>query len=433
MLVRRINVSRQFLKMNNIAHICILVIFLFISSPYCALSYINPEGKGTVRITPLYECPDSINKETTYYSIDTKNDSTNNKRLISKIKSDIKRINATDIKKEVAKYVNAKADRDTIVRRKRFWEKAKKLTYKFANYVSKADTNYIGRPAKDFTIMLGTRTINDFYVIRSADSDTKLNISNESSYGIGGYIYWKAIGIGGLITLNPLWNKGEKMGTRVFLKLNTSKIAGEAYLYNSSSKGKIYSDQLPSSINGSDFTGLKASAAGINAAYIFNNRKYSWSSAFGKSTTRQKKSAGSFKLGLSFEHHDIKMNTDKISEDVIANIDTTMLFNEVKYNDFCVTFGYGYNWVINKHWMLAAAATPAIGYRHMRKHISEEDTTPLNTFSFDLVANGAVKWSDRKYNIALTWDLHTSFYTEKSFSLANNIVSFRLLFGIVLF
>lgn len=319
-----------------------------------------------------------------------------------------------------------------------FFSKIYGIARNVGRFFNQVDSNYVNPSPKGLTVMAGVRAVHEFYDIRSRNDDARLSIVSDMSYAIGGYVYWKAIGVGGFLNLNPLWEKGGKSGVsgrRLTFKLNTSKLIGEAYYFKSSENSRIsniYSDIIPDNMY--EFNGLKAYMLGANIAYVFNNRKYSWTSAFSKNTAVQKRSSGSFMLGFSFVYQNTNVDQGKIPDEIKDNMGSFMLFNRIRYWDYAVRFGYGYNWVIGKRWMISLASNPALGYRHMSKDdIGTSKRSLFDSVSCDFVNDLAVKWRGDKYSLTVTYDLHTSLYWDRNLVLSNNVGTIRFLVGVNIF
>lgn len=319
-----------------------------------------------------------------------------------------------------------------------FFSKIYGIARNVGRFFNQVDSNYVKPSPKGLTVMAGVRAVHEFYDIRSRNDDARLSIVSDMSYAIGGYVYWKAIGVGGFLNLNPLWEKGGKSGVsgrKLTFKLNTSKLIGEAYYFKSSENSRIsniYSDIIPDNMY--EFNGLKAYMLGANVSYVFNNRKYSWTSAFSKNTAVQKRSSGSFMLGFSFVYQNTNVDQGKIPDEIKDNMGSFMLFNRIRYWDYAVRFGYGYNWVIGKRWMISLASNPALGYRHMSKDdIGTSKRSLFDSVSCDFVNDFAVKWRGDKYSLTATYDLHTSLYWNRNLILSNNVGTIRFLVGVNIF
>ena len=64
-----------------------------------------------------------------------------------------------------------------------------------------------------------------------------------------------------------------------------------------------------------------------------------------------------------------------------AGIDTTFHSNRIRYTDFSLSGGYGYNWVFARNCLLAMSLSMAIAYKHSWSEV-EERLFSFKDFSF---------------------------------------------------
>lgn len=84
--------------------------------------------------------------------------------------------------------------------------------------------------------------------------------------------------------------------------------------------------------------------AGFNAYYTFNHGKFSYRANFIRNEI-QKKSAGSWLLGVSYSHFQIKSDSGFIPIRSLSNIPTTSKIINGKFNSLGLLPGYAYTWV----------------------------------------------------------------------------------------
>lgn len=300
------------------------------------------------------------------------------------------------------------------------------------------DTSYITPQLYNVTAQLELSRWHDFYYISSSASGKRksMNIHSNPSMVLGGYLYFGIIGIGHSINLDDIGRKkGETNGTgqRWSLALNTGRFVAEVYKFNSGKTARI------TSLTGVDmkgldnkFSGLDAQCRGLNFEYIFNNRKYSWPAAFGENAV-QRKSSGSWKLGFSMSSMKITFNKDEIPADLAGKIDPSLLFDKIKYSDYAISFGYGYNWVFARNCLLAVSVQPSLGYR--KSDISENKNSKfsMENISTDIITRASLFWNNTKYFTGLMFEMHTYAYREKNFGLTNSFGTFKLVVGLNLF
>ncbi len=90
---------------------------------------------------------------------------------------------------------------------------------------------------------------------------------------------------------------------------------------------------------------------GLHAEYVFNHKKFSYPAAFSL-RERQLKSAGSFHLGAGVYYNKIR------SDSTLAMSGRTVF----KSQQLGITGGYGYNWVMTKHFHVAASLSLGLNF-----------------------------------------------------------------------
>lgn len=116
---------------------------------------------------------------------------------------------------------------------------------------------------------------------------------------------------------------------------------------------------------------LKMSTLNVNAYYAFNHRRFSYPAAFSQSYI-QKKSAGSWMLGISYQG----MNVDTRAIEEIGNSHALL-----KTNNAAVGAGYGYNFALPHQWLLHVSAIPTvIIYNYNSFFLNDEQQTMSYTF-----------------------------------------------------
>ena len=90
---------------------------------------------------------------------------------------------------------------------------------------------------------------------------------------------------------------------------------------------------------------------------MFNGKRYSQASAYNQSVI-QRRSAGSFLLGLSWYHSSIDLS-DKLNSDIIL---ASNRIGKIKVNQGNIGFGYGYNWVPARNLLFNAMVMPTIAF-----------------------------------------------------------------------
>ena len=204
----------------------------------------------------------------------------------------------------------------------------------------KYDTAYIGRPDARWTIKfrgnlsgadMRTTTVTDGVQNRSrVTADCRGTLSMAVAY--------RGLGLG--VAVNP------------------AKFAGKCkdFEYNLNSYSNRYGFDVVF-LSSKTYHGYKATDAGridikkgqisqnalnLNFYYAFNYRRFSFPAAFSQSYI-QKRSAGSWMIGASFDSSKTELN------------DMT-----IRLNEFAVGAGYAYNLVAFSHWLFHLSALPTV-------------------------------------------------------------------------
>jgi hypothetical protein len=94
---------------------------------------------------------------------------------------------------------------------------------------------------------------------------------------------------------------------------------------------------------------MKMNNLRINGYYVFNGKKFSYPAAFNY-TYLQKRSAGSWLAGATFQNTTLKNNPDP-DDPYRARLHSTLV---------ALGGGYAYNWVFHRNWLLHVSALPSL-------------------------------------------------------------------------
>lgn len=294
------------------------------------------------------------------------------------------------------------------------------------------DTNYVQKVPYDFTAQGELSIWHDYYNMRSSDTGNRMVIESDPSLVAGVSLSYSIFGYGLMYNLNDLDKPhGETNGTsrRQTFTVNTAKLYAELYTFNSGKGAKI-THVTDYDLKGKDnrFRGLNSQCSGLSATYFFNNRKYSWPAAFDASAV-QRRSAGSWSVGIGMSKQQAQFNASELPTHIAAAIDSTLLFSEVNYNDYCFNIGYNYNHVMRRNCLFALSFLPTIGYRRSNITEAQQQHSILNSISTDLAFRASLSWNTGKYFSAFMLDLHTYSYRKNKFGLTNTYGTMKYLIG----
>lgn len=249
------------------------------------------------------------------------------------------------------------------------------------------DRRYIEDHTKDLTVRAFATTKFSRFLIGQNGKGEFLPFASNDNLNIGAGFNWRFLGMNLGFKMPFVNNDDKKFGkTRsfdlqsflYFRKLQVDLYA-QAYngMYVSRPKATYYSEIDNKYPYRPD---LRTRNFGINAQYIFNNRRFSYRAAFVQNEY-QKKSAGSFMVGGGIYHFRAKADSAFIPYNVTFIDD----FWDDNYNRTAVTclaanIGYAYTAVIKKHFFVTGSinAGPGLNYTQRRDAITKDVTGGLD-------------------------------------------------------
>ena len=233
-----------------------------------------------------------------------------------------------------------------------------------ANYHKvKYDTAYIGRPDARWTIKyrgnlsgadMRTTTVTDGVQNRSrVTADCRGTLSMAVAY--------RGLGLG--VAVNPAKFAGKCKDFEYNLNSYSNRYGFDVvFLSSKTYHGYKAADAERIDIHKGQ---ISQNALNLNFYYAFNYRRFSFPAAFSQSYI-QKRSAGSWMIGASFDGSKTELN------------DMT-----IRLNEFAVGAGYAYILVIARHWLCHLSALPTVTvYSHdytKPRTSADEDNAPSAT------------------------------------------------------
>ena len=266
------------------------------------------------------------------------------------------------------------------------------------------DPEWVGGYDKKFRLSATLDNWYDTYYVRENDMSLRFHCPPTST--IGASISAFGLSVGYSIALDRIRKKAPT-GHKFEFSLTTGRFMAEFYQTANSGDMTLTLKQNGNKLPIDHFKGLKRVSWGINASYFFNNKRYTQAAVYGHSR-RQLRSAGTWMAGISIAHRRFDIDYKEVPEwllelesasvndgdnEVIKQRGVETVFD---YTDYCLNVGYGYNWVIDRHWLLNATALLYGGTK--RFHSRGYDFVPKNSG----VLNG-------KLRFGITYDINNFF------------------------
>lgn len=233
-----------------------------------------------------------------------------------------------------------------------------------ANYHKvKYDTAYIGRPDARWTIKYrGNLSGADMRTTNVTDGvQNRSRVTADCRGTLSMAVAYRGLGLG--VAVNPAKFAGKCKDFEYNLNSYSNRYGFDVvFLSSKTYHGYKAADAERIDIHKGQ---ISQNALNLNFYYAFNYRRFSFPAAFSQSYI-QKRSAGSWMIGASFDGSKTELN------------DMT-----IRLNEFAVGAGYAYNLVIARHWLCHLSALPTMTiYSHdYTKTLTsaDEDNAPSAT------------------------------------------------------
>ena len=299
------------------------------------------------------------------------------------------------------------------------------------------DTTFIYPNLYNLAFMLEHSSWYEYYRLgsNSNNGEQSISFSPNANFKLGVYFGWRWIFLGYSFDVKDIFggHKNKAKKTEMALNLYSSKFGVDLYWRKTGSDFKIRSYngfQLNTPTKNMDFNGFQSKIKGLNAYWIFNYKRFSYPAAYSQSTN-QRKSAGSLMAGFSYSQHNISFDYDKLPTEMRDQLHNALLFKKVKYSDYSLCLGYGYNWVFAKNWVSNLSLLPAIAYKKSKINDTPQPHTHwIKDINFDLITRASIVYNNSKYFAGAALVMHTYDYRKEDFSLTNTFGTLRVYVGL---
>ncbi len=309
------------------------------------------------------------------------------------------------------------------------------------------DTSYIQPNYYNYTAMLQNTNFSQLYRMKGENADRysqTLHMEPSPSLKIGPYFGWRWLFLG--YTFDVLHPRSAVKATELNLSLYSSMLGVDlVYIRNTGDftlkRVRGFSDAVAQAVKGRRFDGMDAYTASVNLYYVFNHRHFSYPAAYAQSTV-QRKSCGSWVLGLNYSRQRINFDYTRLPEELLSplpgDVTSQPLLDELKisrvdYTGYSVSVGYAYNWVFARNWLLSASFTPAFGIKRASGERITGDAIWLNmkNFNFDFISRAGIVWNNSHWFAGVSFISHLYDYQKGGYTLSNSINYLNVYFGLM--
>ena len=327
---------------------------------------------------------------------------------------------------------------DTVVAEPEQPKKKLGLIRRIIRGFDRLDERYIEPQHYVFAAMLQTTYNYERYSLSGGNQS--ITMKPDRNLRIGPYAGWKWVFLGYCFELGKL-NFDD--GRREFdFSMYSSQIGVDLFYRRTGSDYKLRNASLganvdASPLNGQPFDGIRAGITGFNVYYIFNHGRFSYPAAFSQSTI-QKISCGSWLAGVGYTRHSLEFDHNSLQTLInekmgpkAVELDSALMFDNVRYYDVSLSGGYAYNWVFAKNWLLASSLQAALGYkRSYGDNSSGHSGFSFDNFNIDGIARFAVVYNNMNWYAGASSIFHTYNYRKTRFQTNNTFGSVNVYVGV---
>lgn len=290
------------------------------------------------------------------------------------------------------------------------------------------DPRYVQPTGKRWKFIIKNENWTDAYAMH-LQRRTPVNMLSNINSNLGAYLSFMAVSVGYSWDVSTLIGHKPANHKRFDFNFTCARFTGAIYYYENNDGTNIH--RLGDYNNGKfinyKFPGLNLRTFGLDVYYFFNNKKFSYGAVHSFSKF-QRKSAGSFMAGFSFDNQNINLDFNCLPENMLQYLGHSgeRIFR-FHYNDFCLSGGYSYNWVLNRHWVFNITAAPAIGVKHSLDLPMSGHT---DTVSMNIKGRGGLIYNVRNFFFAALAKFDGYWYIDSKYSFFNAISTLSVNAGI---
>lgn len=301
-------------------------------------------------------------------------------------------------------------------------------TYRWGDrFFNSYDSTYVVGTGSKFNVKFKTDSWGDHYLFE-LENDTRINMVSDASTAMGAYLTYLAVSVGYDINISRYFNGNAKSRKRFNFAFNCALFGADMYIYDNNigttitrfgHRGAPDKVHIP-------FKGLDNKAFGLDLYYFLNNKRYSQAAAFNFSKI-QRRSQGSWYFGFTYLNEKYNFNFSSLDDELRQQLpgrwnDYTY---HVKVKNYFLKVGYGYNWVLGRHWMIGVSESPMAGIRNGVVN----DTNTRNTFGAYNVLRVSTVYNRGNLFAGIVGRLATSLIRDKESMMISNMGSLELSVG----
>ncbi len=173
---------------------------------------------------------------------------------------------------------------------------------------------------------------------------------------------------------------------------------------------------------------MQVISAGASVYYFFNNKRFSYRAAFVRNEI-QKKGQGSMVLGVYYGLNSAFDNTGFVSNELKDSLKTDFDIYSFTSNNFGISFGYTFTFVIAKHFFINLSLVPGIGGVKTNIKTSEKTNGLKPKLAVRYITRFALGYEHKNFYLGLTAYSTGSSYEYSYIKIEPKTGNVKLFFG----
>lgn len=230
------------------------------------------------------------------------------------------------------------------------------------------DSLYVSRTHTNFNVRVNADSWADLYNF-DLPEDKQIRMRTDPATSMGFSLGYLAVSVGYDMNVSRYFGGPNRTRKRFNFGFTCSLLSfeyydihndGDVHITRFGSGGEAANLHLP-------FKGIDTHTRGADIYLFFNQKRYSMAAAFNYGRY-QLRSAGSFFAGFSYFHNAYHFDFSELPEPMRDELPTSWedYSYNVNTNNYCLKLGYGYNWVLGKHWLIGISESPVLGLQQGR-------------------------------------------------------------------
>lgn len=290
------------------------------------------------------------------------------------------------------------------------------------------DTTYVQGYGKKFRITLKNNNWLDNYDCEPFEN-TRIEFLGSSSSSIGLYLSALGLSLGYSIDVDRIVGK-RSTSKKIEIGYNNARFNIEFFhMTNKGAMTMVFRDfEAKEKSRLEKFTGIRRKSWSLSANYFFNHRRYAHTSVYGCSK-RQMKSAGTWMAGFRVSHQSFNIKVDELPQEYFYPEELEKMVDETmfEYTDYCLSGGYGYNWVLGPKWIINGTLQLFTGLKHAHK-VSTSDGG-RNFWSANGKVRVGVSYNHRSFFISPQAYLDTHFFNTGEYRFRSFLIDLTIITG----